>query len=52
MDCIVHGVAESLTQLSDFHFTSTSNKARQLYASTHKQDAWIRGCAQRYGDYG
>ena len=28
MDCIVHGVAESWTQLSDFHFTSTSNEAR------------------------
>ena len=22
VDCIVHGVAKSLTQLSDFHFTS------------------------------
>ena len=25
MDCIVHGVTKSLTQLSDFHFTSSSN---------------------------
>ena len=24
MDCIVHGVTKSWTQLSDFHFTSTA----------------------------
>ena len=27
MDCIVHGVAKSWTQLSDFHFTSGKNSA-------------------------
>ena len=26
MDCVVHGVAKSRTQLSDFHFTSFCNK--------------------------
>ena len=29
MDCIVHGVAKSQTQLSDFHFTSVELNNRQ-----------------------
>ena len=28
MDCIVHGVAKSWTQLSDFHFISSSQVAQ------------------------
>ena len=30
MDCIVHGVAKSQTQLSDFHFQFTFN-SRQMW---------------------
>ena len=30
MDCIVHGVAKSLTQLRNFHFTLTQKKSAQL----------------------
>ena len=34
MDCIVHGVAKSWTQLSDFHFHCISSK-RNTCANTH-----------------
>ena len=37
MDCIVHGVAKSRTQLSDFHFTY-SNMQGPLYSS------WLLHC--------
>ena len=30
MDCIVHGVAKSLTQLRNFHFALTQKKSAQL----------------------
>ena len=38
MDCIVHGVTKSRTQLSDFHFFQTHNSA-ELLLDTIKEKA-------------
>ena len=32
MDCIVHGVAKSQTQLSDFHFSHDTQFFKKLYS--------------------
>ena len=42
MDCIVHGVTKTQTQLSDFHFAFTYN---QMYAHRCKHVCEWRGCA-------
>ena len=34
MDCIVHGVTKSQTQLSDFYFTFTSDRGDKCWATT------------------
>ena len=35
MDCIVHGVAKSQTQLSDFHFHRSLSRPAELESFTH-----------------
>ena len=37
MDCIVHGVAKSRTQLSDFHFTSLANYRLWINEMNHNK---------------
>ena len=41
MECIVHGVATSQTQLSDFHFTA-SLVAQQVKNLPAMQETWVR----------
>ena len=36
LECIVHGVAKSWTQLSDFHFTSLPGLERERLSNTRK----------------
>ena len=38
MDCIVRGVTKSQTQLSDFHFTFTSDRGGKCWATTDLDD--------------
>ena len=41
MECIVHGVATSQTQLSDFHFTA-SLVAQQVKNLPAMQETWVQ----------
>ena len=43
MDCIVHGVAKTQTQLSNFHFTSQSHKMEKTTAK-HKRHIYQSKC--------
>ena len=43
MDCIVHGVAKSQTQLRDFHFTSKHSWLKNsMYKSLVGYSPWVR----------
>ena len=41
MDCIVHGVAKSQTQLSDFHFQDSHSEG--LHENGEKKKGYLRG---------
>ena len=46
MDCIVHGVAKSWTQLSDFHFASKSQGPQTVPAVPRDQGPTLRPCIE------
>ena len=42
MDCIVHGVAKSQTQLSNFHFHLASLVAQTVKRLPAMQETWVQ----------
>ena len=46
MDCIVHEVAKSRTQVSDFYFTWASLVAQMVKSLPAVQDTWVRSLDQ------
>ena len=51
MDCLVHGVAESQTQLNNFHFTSQSS-IKKLKLGFQEHPRWMnrQQCSDRMQD--